>query len=196
MSIGDRHSASRGRIVFDMVLVVVSVLMGLALGNWRDDQERAKLKTRVLESLSREIAANRTAIDSALDYQDRMTKAFREANELYQSTREFRYPEEAKGRKAAVRFSRAAYDSAIVSQVLPRIEVDTLLKLSALYGEQDAYADAVRNYAMATLQVDFSDGSRYFRLLSNEYAQLAQSERELQPLLTEADAAVQAELAH
>lgn len=195
MSIGDRHSSSRGRVLFDMALVIVSVLMGLALGNWRDDQERARLKTRVLEALTQEIAANRKAIESVVEFQEQMAVRFKEANERLRKTGEFRYPEEARSRKPSVRFSHAAYDSAVVSQVLPRIEVDTLLKLSALYNEQAAYADLARNYATAALQVDFSDGLRFFQLLSFQYGQLAEAEREIQPLLTAAETAVRAELA-
>lgn len=193
MSIGDRHSVGPGRIAFDMALVIVSVLLALALGNWREDREKAQLTRNVLAALAKEIDANRAAINAALDYQDRMTIAFRESNELFQKTREFRFPEEARGRQAAVRFSRAAYDSALVSQVLPRIGVDTVLTLSALYSEQDAYADQLRNYASATIQTDFSDGTRYLRLLSNEYAQLAETERRILPLLDTASAAVACE---
>jgi type II secretory pathway pseudopilin PulG len=193
MTIGDRHSIGFGRILFDMALVIVSVLLALALGNWREDREKATLTRNVLAVLAQEIATNRKAIDDMLDYQDRMTAAFRDANLQFQKTQEFRFPEEARGRSAAVRFSRAAYDSALTSQVLPRIGIDTVLKLSAVYAEQDAYADQLRTYANATIQTDFSDGSRYLRLLSNEYAQLAESERRLQPMLAAAAEAIASE---
>lgn len=193
MSLADRHSVGFGRILFDMALVVVSVLLALGLGNWREDREKAALTRNVLSVLAQEIESNRKAIDDALPYQDRMALAFREATERFQKTGEFRFPEEAIGKPAAVRFSRAAYDSALVSQVLPRIGVDTVLKLSALYAEQDAYADQLRNYASATLQTDFADGSRYLRLLSNEYAQLAETERRILPMLAAAGAAIERE---
>jgi type II secretory pathway pseudopilin PulG len=193
MNIGDRHSIGLGRIVFDMVLVIISVLLALALGNWREDHEKAQLTRNVLAALAEEIDANRRGINEALDYQDRMTIAFRDSNLLYQKTGEFRFPDEAKGRQPSVRFSRAAYDSALVSQVLPRIGVDSLLKLSALYAEQDAYADQLRNYASATILTDFSDGARYLRLLSNEYAGLAETERRILPMLDAAGTAIACE---
>lgn len=193
MSLGDRHSTGLGRVLFDMALVVISVLLALGLGNWREDREKAALTRNVLAVLAQEIESNRSAIEAALPYQDRMSLAFREATERFQKSGEFRFPEEAIGKQAAVRFSRAAYDSALVSQVLPRISVETVLKLSALYAEQEAYADQLRNYASATIQTDFADGTRYLRLLSNEYAQLAETERRILPMLDAAGAAIACE---
>lgn len=193
MKLADRHSVGAGRIAFDMGLVVVSVLLALALGNWREDHEKRALTHKVLVALSEEIDANREAINKMLDYQDRMAAAFRESSLLYQKTGEFRFPEEAKARTAVIRFSRAAYDSALVTQVLTGVSVDTLLKLSALYGAQDAYYDLQRTYAGATVQTDFNDGARYLRLLSNEYVQLAESERRMLPALDAAASVVRRE---
>ncbi len=184
-----------GRSLFEMALVVISVLLALTVDNWREDREKATLTASVLGALAQELAANRAAIDEALPFQDRSSQAFRDALERYEATKEFVFPEEARSRSAAVRFSSAAYESAVIAQVLPRIKVDTLLKLSRVYAEQDAYADLQRNYASATLQVDFADGARYFRLLSNEYAQLAEAERRIAPLIDAAREAVAQELA-
>lgn len=183
-----------GRSLFEMALVVISVLLALTVENWREDREKAALTQSVLSALAQELEANRAAIDEALPFQDRNSQAFREALTRYEASKEFVFPEEARSRSAAVRFSSAAYESAVIAQVLPRIKVDTLLKLSRVYAEQDAYADLLRNYASATLQVDFADGARYFRLLSNEYAQLAEAERRILPLVEAARAAVAEEL--
>eukprot|EP01034_Spumella_vulgaris_P044924 gene44924-55915_t len=177
-----------------MALVVVSVLLALTVDNWREDREKATLTRSVLSALAQELDANRAAINEILPYQDRSSTAFRAALERYQAKKEFEFPEEARSRSAAIRFSSAAYQSAVIAQVLPRIQVDTLLKLSRVYAEQDAYADLLRNYANATLQVDYSDGARYFQMLSNEYAQLADAERRILPLLDAASAAVAQEL--
>ncbi|WP_293370893.1 hypothetical protein [Nevskia sp.] len=183
-----------GRSLFEMALVIVSVLLALTVENWREDREKAALTQSVLGALAQELEANRAAIDEALPYQDRSSEAFRAALERYETKKEFVYPEEARTRGAAVRFSSAAYESAVIAQVLPRIKVDTLLKLSRVYAEQDAYADLLRGYSNATLLVDFADGARYFRLQSNEYAQLAEAERRILPLIEAARAAVAGEL--
>lgn len=191
---GGAARAGLGRSLFEMALVIVSVLLALTVENWREDREKAALTQSVLGALAQELDANRAAIDEALPYQDRNSQAFRAALELYEAKKEFVFPQEARSRSAAVRFSSAAYESAVIAQVLPRIQVDTLLKLSRVYAEQDAYADLLRNYSSATLQVDFADGARYFRLLSNEYAQLADAERSILPLIESARAAVAQEL--
>ena len=183
-----------GRSLFEMALVVISVLLALTVDNWREDREKSALTLSVLSTLAQELDANRAAIDEALPFQDRSSQAFRDALTRYEASKEFVFPEEARSRSAAVRFSSAAYQSAVIAQVLPRIKVDTLLKLSRVYAEQDAYADLLRGYANATLQVDFADGARYFRLLSNEYAQLAEAERRILPLAEAARAAVAQEL--
>ena len=185
-----RHRRALGRSLFEMLLVVISVLLALTLDNWREDREKAALTQSVLAALAQEIDANRGAINAALDYQDRMAIAFREAYEVFEKSGEFRFPDDARTRSAAVRFSRAAYDSAVIAQVLPRIGIDTVLKLSALYAEQSAYEDLLRTYASATIQTDFANGSRYLRLRSNQYAELAEVERRMLPLLEAADAAV------
>lgn len=183
-----------GRSLFEMALVIVSVLLALTVENWREDREKSALTQSVLSALAQELDANRAAIDEALPFQDRNALAFRDALARYEASKEFVFPEEARSRSAVVRFSSAAYESAVIAQVLPRIKVDTLLMLSRVYAEQDAYADLIRGYANATLQVDFADGARYFRLLSNEYAQLAEAERRILPLLEAARTAVAAEL--
>lgn len=185
-----RHRRALGRSLFEMLLVVISVLLALTLDNWREDREKAALTQSVLAALAQEIDANRGAINAALDYQDRMAIAFREAYEVFEKSGEFRFPDDARNRSAAVRFSRAAYDSAVIAQVLPRIGIDTVLKLSALYAEQSAYDDLLRTYASATIQTDFANGSRYLRLRSNQYAELADVERRMLPLLEAAQVAV------
>ncbi len=183
-----------GRVAFDMLMVIGSVLLALALDDWRDNREKRALTQNVLIALEQEIKANATAIDEALAYQDAMAIAFRESSQTFQKTGEFIFPDAARQRSAAVRFSRAAYDSALVSQVLPRLQVPTLLTLSALYDEQDNYADLLRTYAAATIQTSFNDGERYLRLRSNQYAELAEAERRLQPMLRAASEAVSAEV--
>lgn len=185
----------RSRLVFDVLLVVVSVLLGMALGDWRDSRERAALQAKVLVALGEELAANRKAIDEAIPRQQRLSDAFQQALVRYTDKREFVFPEEAREQRAGLRFSRAAYDSAAIAQVLPRLQVSTLLALSGFYAEIDFYNDLLRTYASATAQTDFNDGARYLRLLSNEYAQLAEAEARMRTLLDAASAAVAAERA-
>jgi len=187
----ERHGLSR--LLFEMLLLVASVLLAFAVNDWSNARERQKLALRVLEDLQREISLNQHAISDALGYHEQMSKSLHAAREQLAAGGAWDYPPEFEGLHEIL-FQRAAFDSAMLSQTLPHLSVNTLAAVSALYTQQDQYTQNLHLYAAATLQSDNKDALRDLRLTENCLKQMARDERQLMPLMQTALSAVNAEL--
>ncbi|MDB5988511.1 MAG: hypothetical protein JWR16_3564 [Nevskia sp.] len=187
----ERHGLSR--LLFEMLLLVASVLLAFAVNDWSNARERQKLALRVLEDLQREISLNQHAIGDALSYHEQTGKSLRAAREQIAAGGAWDYPPEFEGLREIL-FQRAAFDSAMLSQTLPHLSVNTLAAVAALYTQQDQYTQNLHLYAAATLQSDNKDALRDLRLTENCLKQMARDERQLLPLMQTALTAVTAEL--
>lgn len=190
-----RHAERHGwqRLVFEVALLVASAMLALAVNDWNNDRERARLAHRVLLELKSEIEQNRQAVDGVLGYHEKMRENFRASREALAKGEAWEYPAEFEGLNQIL-FQRTAYDAALQSQTLPHLESPTLSALSALYTQQDEYTQNLRLYAAATLQTDDKDSRRDLRLTEYCFRQMASSERKLAGLLEKAAAAVATEL--
>ncbi len=187
----ERHGLSR--LLFEMVLLIASVLLAFAVNDWSNARERRQLAHRVLEDLQREIAFNQHAIGDSLSYHEQMSKSIRSAREQLAAGGAWDYPADFDGLREIL-FQRAAFDSAMLSQTLPHLTVNTLAAVSALYTQQDQYTQNLHLYAAATLQSDNKDALRDLRLTENCLKQMARDERQLVPLMQAALTAVDSEL--
>lgn len=189
---GERHGWQR--LVIEIVLLIASAMLALAVDDWNDDRARGRLAGRVLLELKVEVEQNRKAIDDVLGYHEQMRESFHKSREALAKGETWEYPAAFDGLNQIL-FQRAAYDAALLSQTLPHLDSRTLSALSVLYTQQEEYTQNLRMFAAATLQTDDKDSSRDLRLTENCFKQMAAAERRMIGLLDKAATAIAAELA-
>ncbi len=190
-----RHLERHGwkRLAFEVFLLVASAMLALAVNDWNNDRERARLAHRVLEELRVEIDQNHESINGSLAYHEQMSGGFHATLDALNKGEPWEYPQGFEGLRQNL-FQRAAYDSALLSQTLPHLAPGTLSALSRLYTQQEEYTQNLRLYAAATIQSDDKDSRRDLRLTENCFKQMASAEKRLAGLMDQASAAIDAEL--
>lgn len=130
----------------EAVLIVFSVLLALALDEWRQGIADRRLAGRVRETIHAELTRNRAQIKGRLPYHERMlqaTNGFLEQNMASEGDRPIlkRNPRNedlgiAKGMGTAGRLGRTGWDLALNSGALEQMDYDTTVALSNAYAIQ------------------------------------------------------------
>ena len=163
-------------LLIELFVVMVGVLAALAFDEWREEQQREELLVNVLNGLLVETRNNLQATTDVVEYHARLRDVFDEYANRLEETGEWQYPEEAYGGMRLAELSDAAYQSGLMTGLLPLVHYDTLEAMSRVYGRIAAYGRDNERYALATLQTDFRNGSRYLRILNFHFSALADSE--------------------
>ncbi|MDJ0653776.1 MAG: hypothetical protein QNJ40_06470 [Xanthomonadales bacterium] len=166
-------------LLVELSVVMVGVLAALAFDEWREEQQREDLLVNVLNGLLVETRGNLQAAEDVVEYHRRMRDVFDDYANRLRETGKWQYPEEATEGMRLAELSDAAYQSGLMTGLLPLVQYDTLEAMSRVYGQIDAYFRNNERYALATLQTDFRDGSRYLRILNFHFGALADSEATL-----------------
>jgi hypothetical protein len=129
------------RLLAESLLIVASVLLALAVDEWREsrsDQERLEV---ALESFERELADNRTRIKESVPYHVVLRDRFNElaSGPAPGSLQEaFRSIPEWQGIGLPGTLD-VAWDAALASQVFPHMDYDLITALARVYRQQRAF---------------------------------------------------------
>ena len=130
------------RAFFEGALIVFSVLLALALNEWRSDvAQRARVR-QAMAAIQSEIMENERLVRFSYDYHTRLVKAFTAAAEAGDDHPDLGIA--THGMFFPARVLRTAWDSAQNSGLLSAVSYDTVLQLSALYARQEEYTDLSR----------------------------------------------------
>jgi len=144
--------ATRSRwafLVAEAFLIVFSVLLALALDEWRQGVAEQRRVARVLETIHEELARNRAQIEDRLPYHENMRKATEQfvtdnimAEENLLAFKRRPHPQDLgiqtnRGLNIAGNLRRVGWELAINSGALEHMEFETMLTLSRVYALQE-----------------------------------------------------------
>ncbi len=185
-----------GGLLVELFIVMVGVLVALAFDEWREEQQRAEVLNNVLVAMVEETERNLAAVREVRAYHEEMRDVFNDYANRFEETREWAFPDEEFEGMRLAELSDAAYQSGLMTGLLPRLEFGTLQEISRAYARVESYNRDNERFALATLQTDFKDASRYLRILNFHFASLNDSETRLIPafeaLSEQLDAALEA----
>jgi hypothetical protein len=124
------------RLVFESVLIVLSVLLGFAVSEWRDQAEDRRLARTALANFRREIAANLATLEAVQPRHERIARALSTADAAaYPSLSAFGVIERVlpEGGIDVRPLRDAAWETASATGALRLVEYETAAALSEAY---------------------------------------------------------------
>jgi hypothetical protein len=163
------------RALFESALIVFSVLLALALDEWRDTRALRSRAETAVAAIAAELQANRSAVEKAKANHEFMTKTLREL--------------ETRGEKPTLELASkgvfnpagvldTAWTSAQQMEVIETIPYDLVLTLSRTYRRQDGYntlgmqiaADMYMDLRRQGLETAVREGSPGISVLTMDFA--------------------------
>jgi hypothetical protein len=144
------------RAIFESSLIVFSVLLALALNEWRAGAAQRDRAAQALEAIRGELEENRRLVLDSREYHVGLAASFQQALETGAEKPDL----EAMGRgllsPALVR--RNAWESAQNTDLLAHLPYETILRLSTVYAHQAMYEDVSRALAQVAYQQAILEG--------------------------------------
>ncbi|HEX2217662.1 MAG TPA: hypothetical protein VHG35_02585 [Gemmatimonadales bacterium] len=127
----------------ESALIVFSVLLALAVDQWRDARSHRQLADTAHQEILEELRANRASVAEALQYHSALMDslaAYRDQNGV-PSARLF-----SRGFISPAQVSGTAWESASETGALTHMDYAVVLRLSRVYAQQDRYAEQNRSF--------------------------------------------------
>jgi len=189
-------SGRRGvNLLVEFVLIVTGVLLALAVDEWREEAERDRLARQVLVNVAEELSESIATIDGSVPYKEAMLPKLDRALQAITTEGRWTFPPEGYEGIRDPELTVAAYESALLTGVLPRLRADTVRSLARVDQLREDMARTNERQAQELLQTDFSDGERYLRLVQLRFTDGLAQERRLRAAMAEALTRVEAEIA-
>ena len=132
------------QVLIESALIVVSILVALGLDEWRDDRQDEEVIQNALSNFLIEIQQNRTRVEDAAPFNEGLRQVLRrhyEANDV-ETIDEFVNMVES---YSAVGLHSTAWDTALATGSLSKMEYDLVRALSLTYSLQVRYQLATRS---------------------------------------------------
>jgi hypothetical protein len=168
-----------GRVLAEISLIFIGVLLALALDSWREREAQVTTLQGLLSQVVDEVRNNRIACAEAIPFHRKAEAEYAAASELYRQEGRFEQPEVAAQGSRELRLSDAAFEALLNSSVVEQLPPDVLIKLSAVYQEQERYTARNQVYFATVLATDLMDGFRFFRLNQYWAGEMAEGEARL-----------------
>jgi hypothetical protein len=137
---------STSRLLFEAVLIVLSVAIGFAVQEWRERADDRELAARVLRNVRAEVEYNIKQVEEQIGRHQKMIEAMRAADlSNPKDTAWAIMVRTLKGGPGAAPLRRAAWDGAVSMGALRVIDYDMAARLSEIYVAQDVYGLTVAN---------------------------------------------------
>lgn len=137
------------RVIFESALITVSILLALALDEWRDNQQNQETVEQAMSNFLSELRQNKARIDDARPFDeglhDVLDRRLQEGD--LTSTTEFIGILESYN---PVVLQSTAWETALATGSVTRMDYSLVSALSLTYGMQDRYQQATGN-AMSEL---------------------------------------------
>lgn len=179
------------RVLFESALIVFSVLLALALNEWRESRAETERVEQALRAIRGELRENRRLVAEARDYHSRLAESFdasarrgAEAPDLSVMERGLVHP---------ARVLSTAWESAQSTGTTSAIPYETVLRLSSVYVRQAEYEALSRTVGESVYDLLLQDG---LDVLIRAYPRFVVIQREFvgreETLLQEYDEALEA----
>ena len=126
------------RVLFESILIVMSIMLALALDEWRDNKQKQELVVRSMESFAKEIQRNKSLLEDVNPFHHGLTRMLqsRAGGKGYKSATEFRNI--VRGFRPAVLIN-SAWETAVATGALGQMEYDMVSALSLTYSFQQRF---------------------------------------------------------
>lgn len=138
------------RVVFESLLIVVSILLALALDEWTEDLEIEELVTRSVASFERELQQNKARIEDAIPYHAGILGVLRRLDESGEDKTLAQYREVISALQPT-RLLRSAWDTAVATGALSRMDYEMVAALSQTYDAQARFNELYALLGMSYL---------------------------------------------
>ena len=159
----EEKSRSGLTLIREVFIVILGVLVALAADDWQENSERNERDQQVLLMLKSELKTNLDHIRNSGNYHPLMLEEIEESIKILKEENRFILPENWRD-KAEVPTINSAFQVALVSGTLSRIEPELALTLSSLYDQLTTFDDTRNQIDLSTIQTSFDDGVRYLTL--------------------------------
>ena len=175
------------RALVESVLIVLSILLALGLDEWREDQEIQELIDRSLVNFTNELSRNKSRIEDVSAYHQGVWKILDRRNSQPDSASviEFRNIMEA---MQPVVLTQSAWQTAVATGALGRMEFELVSALSLTYGAQFRFDDNYNSMLRSLLSPDSLQEQNLNATIYNAtrfVADVASSESELTAYYTQ-----------
>ncbi len=150
-------------LVREVFIVILGALVALAADDWQEANERAERDQQVLSMLKSELQTNLQHITDSGDYHQKMLKKIDQSIATLREENRFELPDGWQD-EAEITTINSAFQVALLSGTLSRIDPQLALKLSSLYDELAAFDERRQQIDLSTIQTSFNDGNRYLTL--------------------------------
>lgn len=129
---------STAAVLIEMVLIVVSVLVALAVGEWNEDRANNRLATEVLERIVTELNRNAAELEEVHKKHQALHDALKKELDKMEKNGKFDKIEIALNLQLGA-FQRTAWQTALVTQAVRYIDFEVVQRLSAIYDIHELY---------------------------------------------------------
>lgn len=141
------HFESASRLLFESVLIVISVALGFAVNEWRQQTADRQLRHSVLQNVRTEVEGNLAQVEKQIARHQAMIAAFDAAHsaDSNQSAWDIALGimQRMGGGLETLPLRRAAWDAGVSSGALRLMDYPMASLLSEIYASQDSYSQLV-----------------------------------------------------
>ena len=132
------------RVLFESALITVSILLALALDEWRDDRQDIETVEIALSNFIKEIRLNRARVDDAAPFNQGLRDVLARRQQLgdIRSSNEFIDMMESYN---PVVLQATAWETALATGSVAKMEYELVSALSLTYGLQSRYLQTTRD---------------------------------------------------
>ncbi len=128
--------------VFQSVLIVGSILIALAFDGWREESEEAELVERAIHSFSLELHQNMGRIGDVIPYHKALYEILYRNHSDGEITEIWQLNDIVQGFQAGM-LENTAWDTAVATGALTKMDYELVNALSFTYSRQDSYEASV-----------------------------------------------------
>lgn len=158
------------KILYEVLVLIVPVMLGVYLGllanNWNNEKEENKQTEKVLKNILQEINYNHLSVEESLAYFSQLRDSIHRLDNRNLLPSNFSF---WKGLNPPL-LKDASFQSASLSGVLSRIDIDLLEQLTIVYALQDDLKEQSGTYVQSvTNKIGESDftNEKYLIILEN-----------------------------
>lgn len=132
------------RVLFESALITVSILLALALDEWRDDREDEEMVEIALSNFVKEIRLNRARVDDAAPFNQGLRDVLGRRHQLGDINSSTEFIDMMESYNPVV-LQATAWETALATGSVAKMEYELVSALSLTYGLQSRYMQTTRD---------------------------------------------------
>lgn len=138
------------KALFESALIVFSILLALAINEWKENRDHERLARQALENFEREIQENSSRVERGIPYHSHLLEAFKKSRSVSEIPG-------WQGIDAPI-LQDTAWQTALATNALGQIRYDTVSALSRVYTSQKSFEKTSEDVTATLVAQGLSDG--------------------------------------